>query len=92
MIAHKKPLDRCTVYDATYGEGSVKSATTGHTYMGQPINFTYPWVEDYRVMILTAEYSNVAVVWRGLFFPFVCLAFGLRHSGLNGQRVSDAVS
>ena len=115
MTAHKKPLDRRTVYDATYGEGSVNSATPGDTYMGQPINFTYPRVEDYRVMILTAgrgawmwkrdlkrfflqlpldpvEYSKVAVVWRGLFFLFVCLAFGLRHSGLNGQRVSDAVS
>ena len=115
MTAHKKPLDRRTVYDATYGEGSVNSATPGDTYMGQPINFTYPRVEDYRVMILKAgrgawmwkrdlkrfflqlpldpvEYSKVAVVWRGLFFLFVCLAFGLRHSGLNGQRVSDAVS
>ena len=115
MTAHKKPQDRRTVYDATYGEGSVNSATPGDTYMGQPINFTYPRVEDYRVMILKAgrgkwmwkrdlkrfflqlpldpvEYNKVAVVWRGLFFVFVCLAFGLRHSGLNGQRVSDAVS
>ena len=29
---------------------------------------------------------------RGTFFFFVCLAFGLRHSGLNGQRVTDAVA
>ena len=38
------------------------------------------------------EYNKVGVVWRGLFFFFICLAFGLRHSGLNGQRVTDAVS
>jgi hypothetical protein len=115
MTAHKKPLDRRTVYDATYGEGSLNNATPGDTYMGQPIDFTYPKIEDYRLMILRAghgawmwkrdlsrfflqlpldpvEYNKVGVVWRGLFFFFVCLAFGLRHSGLNGQRVTDAVS
>ena len=115
MTAHKKPLDRRTVYDASYGEGSVNGATPGDTYMGQPIHFTYPRVEDYRLMILKAgqgswmwkrdlsrffmqipldpvEYNKVGVIWRGLFFFFVCLAFGLRHSGLNGQRLTDAVS
>ena len=62
MTAHKKPLDRRTVYDATYGEGSVNSATPGDTYMGQPINFTYPRVEDYRVMILKA--GRGAWMWK----------------------------
>ena len=38
------------------------------------------------------EYSKVAVVWRGLFFFSLGLAFGLRHSGLNGQKVTDALS
>ena len=38
------------------------------------------------------EYNRVGVIWRGLFFFFVGLAFGLRHSGLQGQRVTDAVS
>ena len=115
MTAHKKPLDRRTVYDATYGEGSLNNATPCSTYMEQPIHFTYPRVEDYRIMVLKAgrgaymwkrdlkrfflqlpldpvEYSKVGVIWRGMFFFFVCLAFGLRHSGLSGQRVSDAVS
>ena len=27
-----------------------------------------------------------------MLFFFICLAFGLRHSGFNGQRVTDAVS
>ena len=115
MTAHKKPLARRTVFDATFGEGSLNNATPGDKYLGQPIQFTYPKIEDYRVMVLKAgkgsfmwkrdlsrfflqlpmdpvEYDKVGIVWRGLFFFFVGLAFGLRHSGLNGQRVTDAVS
>ena len=38
------------------------------------------------------EYNRVGVIWRGFFFFFAGLAFGLRHSGLQGQRVTDAVS
>ena len=38
------------------------------------------------------EYHRVGVIWRGLFFFFLGLAFGLRHSGLGGQRVTDAIS
>ena len=115
MTAHKKPLARRTVYDASFGEFSINGATPGGTYMGQPIQYTYPKVEDYRLMVLKAgrgawmwkrdlsrfflqlpldpvEYNRVGVVWRGLLFFFICLAFGLRHSGFNGQRVTDAVS
>ena len=38
------------------------------------------------------EYRLTGVVWRLLFFFFVSLMFGLRHSGYQGQKVSDAVS
>ena len=38
------------------------------------------------------EYHRVCMIWRGLFFFFLGLAFGLRHSGLQGQRLTDAVS
>ena len=38
------------------------------------------------------DYRYVGCVWRGLFFFFVALMFGLRHSGLQGQRITDAVS
>ena len=38
------------------------------------------------------EFQYVGCVWRGLFFFFVALMFGLRHSGLQGQRVTDALS
>ena len=38
------------------------------------------------------EYQHVGCVWRGLIFIFVGLMFGLRHSGLQGQRITDALS
>ena len=38
------------------------------------------------------EYHHVCMIWRGLVFFFLGLAFGLRHSGLQGQRLTDAVS
>ena len=38
------------------------------------------------------EYRYTCAVWRGLLFFFVALMFGLRHSGLQGQKVSSAVS
>ena len=117
MTAHKKPRGRRTrtVFDATFGDFSVNNAIPTEFYMGQPTAYTYPKVEDYRVLVLTAgrgcymwkrdlacyflqlpmdpvDYSKVGMIWRGLFFFFVGLAFGLRHSGLNGQRVTDAVA
>ena len=39
-----------------------------------------------------SEYHHVGIVWRGFFFFFLGLAFGLRHSGLQGQKVTDAVA
>ena len=38
------------------------------------------------------EYHRVCMIWRGYYFFFIGLAFGLRHSGLQGQRLTDAVS
>ena len=38
------------------------------------------------------EYHRVCLIWRGLVFFFIGLAFGLRHSGLQGQRLTDALS
>ena len=115
MTAHKKPMSRRTVFDATFGEYSVNNATPGDVYMGQPCQYSFPKIEDYRQMVLVAgpgaymwkrdlsrfylqlaldpsDYRRVAVVWRGLFFFFIELAFGLRHSGPNRQKVTDAVS
>ena len=38
------------------------------------------------------EYHRVGLVWRGLHFFFLGLAFGLRHSGLQGQKLTDALA
>ena len=38
------------------------------------------------------EFHRVGMLWRGLFFFFIGLAFGLRHSGLQGQKLTDALS
>ena len=115
MTAHKKPLSRRTVFDASFGPGSLNGATPCNMYMGQATHYTYPKIEDYRLMVLKAgkgafmwkrdlsrfflqipmdptEYNKVGIIWRGLFFFFTGLAFGLRHSGLQGQRVTDGVA
>ena len=38
------------------------------------------------------EYCYTGAIWRCLFFFFTALMFGLRHSGLQGQKVSDATA
>ena len=38
------------------------------------------------------EYCHTGAIWRGLFFFFIALMFGLRHSGLQGQKVTDALA
>ena len=58
---------------------------------------SYMWKRDLSRFFLQipldpVEYSRVCFIWRGLFFFFVGLAFGLRHSGLQGQKLTDCVS
>ena len=36
------------------------------------------------------DYPKVVFVWRSTMFFFTALMFGLRHSGYQGQRVTDA--
>ena len=59
--------------------------------------FSYMWKRDLSRFFLQIpldpnEYHHVCMIWRGLVFFFLGLAFGLRHSGLQGQRLTDAVS
>ena len=115
MTAAKKPDGRRAVFDATYGERSLNKATPTDEYLGQPCVYTFPKINDFRLMILRcgrnsymfkrdlhryylqlplcpSEYHRVAFVWRGLIFFFIALMFGLRHSGLQGQKTTDAVA
>jgi hypothetical protein len=45
-----------------------------------------------QLPLCPVEYCRVGAIWRCCLFFFVGLMFGLRYSGLNGQRVTDAVS
>ena len=38
------------------------------------------------------DYSKVVFVWRSSVFFFLGLMFGLRHSGYQGQRITNAVT
>ena len=38
------------------------------------------------------DYDKVACIWRGELFIFTSYIWGCRHAGLNGQRVTNAVS
>ena len=38
------------------------------------------------------DYPKVVFIWRSLIFFFVGLMFGLRHSGYQGQRITNAVT
>ena len=58
---------------------------------------SYMWKRDLSRFFLQipldpVEYHRVGLVWRGLFFFFIGLAFGLRHSGLQGQKITDALA
>ena len=58
---------------------------------------SYMWKRDLSRFYLQLpvdpiEFNRVCLIWRGMFFFFLGLAFGLRHSGLQGQRVTDAIS
>ena len=115
MTAPKKPDSRRAVYDATFGDFSLNNNTPSDQYMGQPIIFSYPKIEDFKRLVLTlgqgcliwkrdlsryflqipldpVEYNLLGFVWRCSLFFFAGLMFGIRHAGLQGQRITTAVS
>ena len=115
MTAPKKPDSRRAVFDATFGDFSLNNGTPCDQYLGQPISFTFPKIEDFKYLVLTmgkgcyiwkrdlsryflqmpldpAEYNKVGFVWRSFLFFFTGFMFGLRHAGLQGQRLTTAVS
>lgn len=56
----------------------------------------YLWKRDLSSFFLQipldpADYPKVAFIWRGFIHFFCGLMFGLRHSGYQGQRITDAV-
>lgn len=52
MTAPKKPDSRRAVFDATYEDKSLNNATPTDMYLGQPCVYTFPKINDFRMMIL----------------------------------------
>jgi hypothetical protein len=52
MTAHKRPRDRRCVFDATFGKESLNNKTPPGLYLGQPMEYSYPKIEDFKMMIL----------------------------------------
>ena len=52
MTAFKKPNGRRTVYDATFGENSLNNNTPSDHYVGMPIHYAYPKIEDFKKLVL----------------------------------------
>ena len=115
MTAIKKPNSRRAVFDASFGDSSLNSNTPSDHYLGMPIEYAYPKIEDFKRFVLQCgrgcfmwkrdlsryflqipldpiEYPKVGFVWRGLLFFFCGFMFGLRHAGLQGQRMTTAVT
>ena len=115
MTAPKKPSSRRAVFDATFGDFSLNNGTPCDQYLGQPISFSYPKIEDFKRLVLNegkgcfiwkrdlsryflqipldpVEYDKMGFVWRSSLFFFAGLMFGLRHAGLQGQRITTAIS
>ena len=54
MTAHKRPRDRRCVFDASFGLESLNSNTLTGLYLEEPMEYSYPRIEDYRALILKA--------------------------------------
>ena len=52
MTAHKRPRDRRCVFDATFGKESLNNKTPPGLYLGQTMEYSYPKIEDFKMMIL----------------------------------------
>ena len=58
---------------------------------------SYIWKRDLsryylQLPVDPIEYPLLCFIWRSLLFFFCALMFGLRHSGLQGQKVTSAVT
>ena len=62
MTAPKKPSSRRTVFDATYGTCSLNNNTPSDLYLGQPMDYVYPRIEDFKRLILMKGSS--CYIWK----------------------------
>ena len=52
MTAPKKPSSRRPVFDATFGDHSLNNNTPSDHYLGQPMEYAYPRIEDFKSLVL----------------------------------------
>ena len=52
MTAPKKPQSRRPVFDATFGNHSLNMNTPSDLYLGQPMEYAYPKIEDFKRLVL----------------------------------------
>ena len=62
MTAVKKPASRRAVFDATFSDNSLNNGTPSDMYLGQPIEYAYPKIEDFRRMVL--ESGEGCFMWK----------------------------
>ena len=62
MTAPKKPSSRRPVFDATFGEHSLNNNTPSDFYLGQPMEYAYPKIEDFKRLVLTKGLS--CYIWK----------------------------
>ena len=70
MTAEKKPDGRRPVFDATYGELSLNNGTPSDQYLGQPLDFTYPKIEDFRRLVILK--GKGCFMWKRDLSPSTC--------------------
>ena len=52
MTAVKKPDARRAVFDASFGDLSLNNNTPSDNYLGMPIEYAYPKIEDFKAFII----------------------------------------
>ena len=62
MTAPKKPSSRRAVFDATFGDFSLNNGTPCDQYLGQPISFSYPKIEDFKRLVLKS--GRGCYIWK----------------------------
>ena len=62
MTAAKKPCGRRAVFDATFGDMSLNNNTPTDVYLGQPIEYAFPKIDDFKNLVLKS--GRGCLIWK----------------------------
>ena len=62
MTAEKKPSGRRAVFDATFGDMSSNNNTPTDVYLGQPIEYSFPKIDDFKQLVLKS--GRGCFIWK----------------------------